>query len=125
MSPPPCFGWPCVALRIQCSTDAMPPVGGTKTTFLLSGEKIETQGTTCIRLDGALAGTALDMANAVRNCVRLLGVPLTLALRYASREPAMFLGVGDRVGALATGYQADMVAFDPDDLRIVGTWVAG
>src|SRR5205085_11888101 len=40
-------------------------------------------------------------------------------------EPAMFLGVGDRVGALAIGYQADMVAFDPDDLRILGTWVAG
>ena len=57
--------------------------------------------------------------------VRLLGVPLTSALRYASREPAMFLGVGDRVGALANGYQAAMIAFDPDDLRILGTWVAG
>jgi N-acetylglucosamine-6-phosphate deacetylase len=113
------------AARPMLVTDAMPPVGGIESTFWLSGERIEARGATCMRRDGTLAGTALDMASAVRNCVRLLGVPLTTALRYASHEPAAFLGVGDRLGALATGYQVDMVAFDPDDLRILGTWVAG
>jgi N-acetylglucosamine-6-phosphate deacetylase len=65
------------------------------------------------------------MASAVRNCVRFLGVPLPSALRYASYEPALFLGVADRLGRLIAGWQADMVAFDPDDVHILGTWVAG
>jgi N-acetylglucosamine-6-phosphate deacetylase len=106
-------------------TDAMPPVGGTRPTFSLYGHPIDARGEACVRQDGTLAGTALDMATAVRNCVRLLGVPLTEALGYASREPADFLGLGDRLGRLAPGYRADMVALDPDTIEIMGTWVAG
>ena len=48
---------------------------------------------TCLRQDGTLAGAVLDMASAVRNCVQLLQVPLTHALRFASAEPAEFLGL--------------------------------
>jgi len=65
------------------------------------------------------------MASAVRNCVRLLDVPLPRALALASRHPAEFLGLGHRLGRLAEGYRADMVAFDPADLRVLATWVAG
>jgi N-acetylglucosamine-6-phosphate deacetylase len=106
-------------------TDAMPPAGGTRSTFRLYGRQIETRGEACITEDGTLAGTALDMAGAVRNCVHFLGVPLSSALRYASYEPALFLGVADRLGRVIAGWQADMVAFDPDNIRILGTWVAG
>jgi N-acetylglucosamine-6-phosphate deacetylase len=106
-------------------TDAMPPTGGDRSAFSLHGERIETRELACVRRDGTLAGTALDMASAVRNCVRLLDVPLTSALRYASREPAMFLGLGDRLGTLAPGFQADMVAFEPESMRVVATWVGG
>jgi N-acetylglucosamine-6-phosphate deacetylase len=106
-------------------TDAMPPAGGTRSTFRLYGRQIERSGEHCITEDGTFAGTALDMASAVRNCVRFLGVPLASALRYASYEPALFLGVADRLGRLIKGWQADMVAFDPDNMQILGTWVAG
>jgi N-acetylglucosamine-6-phosphate deacetylase len=105
-------------------TDAMPPVGGAPS-FMLDGQRITVQGSACARADGTLAGTALDMATAVRNCVRLLGLPLTLALRYASAEPAKFLGVDDEVGRLAPGCRADMVALDPAEVRILGSWLAG
>jgi N-acetylglucosamine-6-phosphate deacetylase len=65
------------------------------------------------------------MASAVRNCVRLLQVPLTQALRYASTEPARFLGLDATLGRIAPGYRADMVAFDPGDIRVHETWVGG
>jgi N-acetylglucosamine-6-phosphate deacetylase len=106
-------------------TDAMPPVGGSRRTFSLFGRDIEARGEACVAEDGTLAGSALDMASAVRNCVRLLGVPLTSALRYASLEPAAFLGIADRLGRLAPGYLADMVAFEPGNIDIVGTSLAG
>ena len=106
-------------------TDAMPPVGGTRSTFNLNGEPIMVRDGRCTREDGRLAGACLDMASAVRNCVRLLDVPLTQALRFASTSPAHFLGLGDRLGKLVAGYRADMVAIDSDDIEVHHTWVAG
>jgi N-acetylglucosamine-6-phosphate deacetylase len=106
-------------------TDAMPPVGGGKSSFTLLGQEIRVRDGRCMRMDGTLAGAALDMASAVRNSVRLLDVPLASALRYASTEPAEFLGLGHKLGRLAPGFRADMVAFDPAHIQVLETWVAG
>jgi N-acetylglucosamine-6-phosphate deacetylase len=104
-------------------TDAMPPVGGTASGFRLYGEEMEVRDRRCARKDGTLAGAFLDMATAVRNCVAMLDVPLASALQLASLNPARFLGA-ERLGRLAPGCRADMVAFDPG-VRVIETWVAG
>jgi len=65
------------------------------------------------------------MATALRNCVRLLDLPLAAALPLATAAPAAFLGVGHRLGRLAPGYRADIVALDADTIRVFATWVAG
>jgi len=118
-----------LALRGQARpilvTDAMPPVGGARSNFLLHGQEIRVQGKACRDKSDTLAGTALTMADAVRNCVALLDVPLTAALRFASAEPADFLGLGHALGRLKPGYRADMVAFRADDIHVLATWVAG
>jgi N-acetylglucosamine-6-phosphate deacetylase len=106
-------------------TDAMAPVGGRQSKFRLYGSEIKVVDGRCLRADGTLAGAALDMATAVRNCVNLLHVSLSDALRFASWNPAEFIGVGHRLGRLAPGYRADMVAIDPDPVAVLGTWVAG
>ena len=106
-------------------TDAMPPAAGAQLSFELFGQPITVQGQCCVTANGKLAGTALDMASAVRNCTRLLGVPLSSALRFASLEPAQFLGIDDQVGRIALGCRADMVALNPQTLAILGTWLAG
>ncbi|MFZ1106654.1 MAG: N-acetylglucosamine-6-phosphate deacetylase [Hyphomicrobiaceae bacterium] len=111
--------------RPMLVSDAMPPVGGRKPSFLLNGEEIAVRDGRCARADGTLAGAAISMADAVRNCVALLGIPLTDALRFASAEPAAFLGRADTLGRIAPGYRADLVAFNPDNLAVYGTWVAG
>jgi N-acetylglucosamine-6-phosphate deacetylase len=106
-------------------TDAMPPVGGTRSSFLLAGKTISVQGDRCVRGDGRLAGAYLTMAGAVRNCVKLLDVPLADALRFASANPAAMLGLGNTLGQLAPGCRADMVAFDAATIEVLATWVAG
>jgi len=106
-------------------TDAMPPVGGTRATFALNGDKISVRDGRCAREDGRLAGSCLDMASAVRNCVRLLGASLTEALRFASNHPAEFLGLGTKLGRIAPGLRADLVAIDCETLEVHQTWVAG
>jgi N-acetylglucosamine-6-phosphate deacetylase len=111
--------------RPMLVTDAMPPVGGKRSSFMLNDEEIRVHNGRCARADGTLAGAALDMAGAVRNCVELLGVPLTDALRFASAEPAAFLGLGQTLGRVAPGCRADLVAFDPSAIKVHQTWVAG
>lgn len=117
-----------LALRAATSrpmlvTDAMPPVGGTRSAFVLYGETISVRGKRCERDDGTLAGAVLDMASAVRNCVRLLGLSLEQALTLASVNPGSFLNL--EVGRIAPGYRADMVALDPAEVQVLSTWIAG
>jgi N-acetylglucosamine-6-phosphate deacetylase len=65
------------------------------------------------------------MARSVRNAARELRIPLEDALRFASTEPAEFLGLGNELGRLAPGYRADVVAFKTPEIHVIETWVAG
>ena len=105
-------------------TDAMPMVGADDPSFDLYGETITAVDGVVRNAAGALAGSALDMASAVRNCVRRLDLPLEEAARMASTYPADLLGLGATHGRIAPGYRADLVALD-DDLQVVGTWIGG
>ena len=105
-------------------TDAMPPVGGTGQTFVLNGETIHVKDGAARTSDGVLAGSVISMIDAVRNSVRLLGLPLEEAARMASTYPADFLGLGRTHGRVAPGYQADFTVVDTD-LRVRETWIAG
>jgi N-acetylglucosamine-6-phosphate deacetylase len=111
--------------QAMLGTDAMPPVGGSRSEFMLCGKLVFARDGRCVTANGTLAGAALDMASAVRNTVRLLDLRLEDALRLASAVPAAFLGVADRLGRLAPGYRADLVALDPAEIRVLATWVAG
>ena len=105
-------------------TDAMPMVGADDPAFALYGEVITAVDGVVRNAAGALAGSALDMATAVRNCVRLLGLPLDEAARMASTYPADFLGLDGRCGRIAAGLQADLVLLD-ESLAVRSTWIAG
>ena len=110
--------------RFMLVTDGMPPVGSSESTFVLQGRTIRVVDGACRDEDGRLAGTALDMASAVRNCVAWLGVTLDEALRMASAYPADALGLGHRLGRLVPGYRADVVALDAR-LQVTRTWIGG
>ncbi|OOG43590.1 N-acetylglucosamine-6-phosphate deacetylase [Rhodanobacter sp. C05] len=105
-------------------TDAMPPVGADHPEFVLNGETIIAKDGICQTAQGVLAGSALDMAGAVRNAVQLLGLPLDEAVRMASTYPADFLGLGATHGRIAGGCQADLVLMD-DDFRVLRSWIGG
>ena len=62
---------------------------------------------------GTLAGSSLTMWQAVQNAVQHAGIPLDEALRMASTYPAACVGEGQRLGRIATGYEAAMVVFEP------------
>ena len=110
--------------KIMLVTDAMPPVGGEREDFVLYGQTMTCRDGKCSTADGTLAGSALDMATAVRNTVERLGLPLDEACRMASTYPAQFLGLGHELGRIAPGYRADLVVLD-EALEVAGTWIDG
>lgn len=105
-------------------TDAMPPVGADSPEYVLNGETIIARDGICQTAQGVLAGSALDMAMAVRNAVEMLGLPLAEAVRMASTYPADFLGLGASHGRIAVGYRADLVLLE-DDYRVQQSWIGG
>ena len=76
---------------------------------------------------GAIAGSTLTMAAAVKFAVRTAGLPIEEVVRAATASPASMLGL-DRVGALRPGFSADLVVLD-EDLEVTrvlhrGHWVS-
>jgi N-acetylglucosamine-6-phosphate deacetylase len=110
--------------RFVLVTDAMPCVGSELTSFELQGKAIQVRDGACFDDDGTLAGSTLDMASAVRNTVRMLGLDLVEASRMASRNPAEFLGLDHELGRIAVGCFADLVLLN-DDLEVLETWIHG
>lgn len=125
--------------RLFLVTDAMPPVGGPPVggppvgappvgldggDFTLYGTAVRVEDGRCVSADGRLAGSALDMATAVRNAVRRLGVPLDEALRMAAAYPADFMGLSHERGRIRPGLTADLVLLD-HNLTVRDTWIAG
>jgi len=110
--------------KVLLVTDAMPMVGADDPSFELYGEVITAVDGVVRNAAGSLAGSALDMATAVRNTVNLLGLPLAEAARMASTYPAQFLRLDDRYGRIEEGYQADFVLLD-EALQVQATWIAG
>jgi N-acetylglucosamine-6-phosphate deacetylase len=105
-------------------TDAMPSVGSSLDIFAIQGRTVYRRNGRLETGDGTLAGADLDMATAVRNTHRHLGVDLGTALAMASRVPAAFLWLDDKLGSLAPGYHANMVLLD-DSLTVRSTWIDG
>ncbi len=119
-------------------TDAMPIVGGPivggpsvgalggsgESTFTIGGRVITVKDGVCRAPDGTLAGSALDMAAALRNAMAMIRIDLRAASAMASGVPAQFLGLAHERGALAAGLQADVVHLNASH-QVTATWIAG
>jgi N-acetylglucosamine-6-phosphate deacetylase len=110
--------------RFMLVTDAMPNVGADQDSFMLQGRRITVKNGMCVDENGTLAGSALDMASAVRNSVELLGLPLEQAARMASTYPAQFLGLEGELGRIAPGYRANLVLVDKK-VNVLESWIDG
>ena len=110
--------------RMILVTDAMPSVGSAEDHFTLLGENIKRIGGALVNDAGTLAGSDLDMASAVRNTVKHLGVSIEDALRMASLHPATFLRLDAELGRVAEGYRADLVLLDAA-FQVQATWISG
>lgn len=111
------------AKKIMLVSDAMHHLGSQQASLNYFDTLIYRNGDKLTLTDGTLAGSVLDMATAVRNCHKVLGINLPDCLTMASKTPAKFLGCKHR-GELSVGKTADFVVLDKN-LNVQQTWVAG
>jgi N-acetylglucosamine-6-phosphate deacetylase len=110
--------------KLMLVTDAMSPVGTEMKQFRLLDKIVDVSDGVCRDQNGTLAGTALDMATAVRNMMSITGVALPDAVKMATASPASFLRIAEQAGTIDVGKRADFVVAD-DNLRVAMTWIGG
>lgn len=105
-------------------TDAMAAAGMPDGSYQLGPQAVTVAGGVA-RLTGgdSIAGGTAHLLDCVRVAVQRAGIPLVDAVHMASAQGASIVG-DPRIGRLAPGCLADVVAVD-DDLRPVGVWRRG
>lgn len=117
--------------RCLLVTDAMAAAGAPDGDYRLGPMAIEVREGVARLADGngtgAIAGSTLTMAAAVRFAALEAGLPLVDVVHAASTAPARAWGLAD-VGAIEVGRRADLVVLDGrlEVVRVMraGTWVA-
>lgn len=110
--------------KVFLVTDAMATIGTHMSSFTLNGRTIYRKDGSLRLGDGTLAGADLDMISAVRFMHRTIGLELGEALRMASTYPAEAVGQAQRLGGLAKGMRANIVALSAD-LDVSSVWIDG
>lgn len=91
------------AMRAKCCGDGRYELGGQ--------EVVVTSGKAVLAGD-VLAGSTLFMPEAIKNMADFTTCSLIDAIQMASYHPATRLGLSDRKGQIAKGYDADLVVLD-------------
>ena len=82
--------------------------------------------------DAGFPGTKCNSLYRELMALRLLGIPMSDVLRFATEEAASAVGLEKKVGSLDVGYSADFIVLESDPLEVpntlgrpIETWVEG
>jgi N-acetylglucosamine-6-phosphate deacetylase len=101
------------AARVSLISDAVAPAGLGDGEFRVWGETIRVAGGRTSNERGSIAGSVINMQDAVR-LVSTLGVPAHELAQMASLNPARLVGLGHERGSIEAGKRADLVALDTE-----------
>jgi len=112
------------ARRMSLVTDAMAALGMPPGSHRLGDYDVIVDATSCRLADGTLAGSILELDQALRNLIEITGCTLGDALETMTTTPARLLGLEAERGRIAPGFVADMVLLSPE-LRVQTTIASG
>jgi len=110
--------------KIVLVSDAMRAAGLEDGEYELGGQKVIVNNGAARLENGGLAGSTLNLKDAVYNMVTMLNIPIQDAVRMASLSPAKAIGVSKNKGSIEIGKDADMLLFD-DDINISSVFISG
>jgi N-acetylglucosamine-6-phosphate deacetylase len=89
-------------------TDAMRAKGLKDGIYDLGGQDVSVADGQAFLADGTLAGSILKMNDSLKNIISAAQIPLAIAVKMASANPAKQLNVYDRKGSITIGKDADI-----------------
>lgn len=110
--------------RLNLVSDAMAAMGMPPGEYVLGDYHVTVDDDSARLGNGTLAGCVLSLDAILRAFVTFTGATAAEALPTVTSTPARLLGLGDRLGRIAPGYDADLVLLS-SDLRVVETFVGG
>lgn len=109
--------------RIILISDSMRATGLPDGDYTLGGQPVTVRGRLATISNGAKAGSVTNLYECVKEAV-YMGIPLESAIKAASYNPARALNLDNRIGALKTGMQPDIVILK-EDLSIDSVYKKG
>ncbi len=103
--------------RLFLISDGMPPLGGTTSTFKYGSHTVTAANGRCTTENGVLAGTAVPIAQGLRNVSEWTGIALHDLIPMATRTPAEYIGE-PALGRVEPGSPARFAIWEPDLLAV-------
>lgn len=110
--------------RICLVSDGTRAVGMPDGEYDLGGQRVRLDRGRMSLPDGTLAGSAATLLDGVRFMVEQVGRPLHEAVRLATLNPAITLGLAERLGSVLPGREATFLRLG-QDLTLKEVWVRG
>lgn len=110
--------------KIVLVSDAMRAAGLEDGEYELGGQKVIVNNGAARLENGGLAGSTLNLKDAVHNMVTMLNIPIQDAIRMATLSPAEAIGVSRVKGSIEIGKDADMLLFD-ENINISSVFISG
>lgn len=110
--------------RVILVSDAMRAAGLEDGDYELGGQKVVVKDGAARLESGSLAGSTLNLRDAVYNMVDKYGMPMKDAIRMASLTPAEAMGIDKSKGSIEVGKDADLLLLD-ENINIKASIIGG
>ena len=110
--------------RLVLITDSMEATGMCDGEYSIAGNPVYVVGGKALTHDGKIAGSTLDLIDAVKNLASFAEISFGEALWCATAAPAKMIGMYDTIGSLEVGKIANMVVLD-GDFNIAEVYLGG
>ncbi len=99
-------------------SDSMEATGLEDGSYALGGQKVIVKGPKATLEDGTLAGSVSNLYECFKVAVKEAKVDLIKAANACSRNPAMSIGIYDKVGSIENNKRADILIVDKNSLEL-------
>lgn len=112
--------------KVVLITDSMEAAGCEDGEYAIAGQPVIVKDGKALTLDGAIAGSTLDLFTGMKNYMKFTGKTLEEVIPAATSNPADMMGIGLDCGRIAEGYSADMLVLtNKENPEIESVWIGG
>ncbi len=110
--------------RVNIVSDSTCFAGYPDGEYAEAGAKYIVKGGMAYLENGTITGSVYTVLDGVKNCVEKLGIPLEHAVKMASYNPAVSLGIENETGSINEGKRADFFILSKD-FNVLETYCGG